>query len=454
MHSGGGSHESATFILDFPSAVKVPDKNKDPSMFIQLHQSGVITRRSFLHTAGASVATAGAMSLLAPLGLNAEELKKQGKACIMVFLNGAPSQMETWDPKPGQTNGGPTKGIKTAIPGVDFAEYWPKIAASMKDLSVIRSLSGKEAAHERGQYHLHTGHRLVGATKFPHFGSIVALKLGSVDSDIPNFVSIGNTLSSGFLGVKVAPFIVSKPGQLPENVSNGSGNSRMERRLSLLKDQDAALAAAGAEALAKEHQEIYGRAAKLMTSVRLKAFDISSEPDAMKQAYGPSQFGQGCLAARRLVEAGVPFVEVQRGGWDMHESLWEKMGKTAPEVDQGVSQLIADLKQRGLYEKTLVIVMGEFGRTPKINQRNPAVGRDHWARNFNLLIGGGGIHGGVCVGKTSDDGTTITDRQVEVDDLFQTMAKALGIDGAEELITPEGRPVRIVDKGTAISELV
>ena len=280
------------------------------------------------------------------------------------------------------------------------------------------------------------------------------MKLGSPESDIPNFVSIGNTLSSGFLGVKAAPFIVNKPGQLPENVSNGIGSARIERRLALLKEQDAGLAVAGAEALAKEHEEIYGRAAKLMASVRLKAFDIASEPDAMKQAYGANTFGQGCLAARRLVEAGVPFVEVQRGGWDMHESLWEKMGKTAPEVDQGVAQLIADMKQRGLYEKTLVIVMGEFGRTPKINQRNPAVGRDHWARNFNLLIGGGGIKGGVCLGKTSDDGTTITDRQVEVDDLFQTMAKALGIDGTEELITPEGRPIRIVDKGTAISELV
>lgn len=423
-------------------------------MFLQLNSSGLITRRSFLNTATATVASAGAMSLLAPLGLRAEDLKKQGKSCILVFLNGAPSQLETWDPKPGQTNGGPTKSIKTAISGVDFAEYWPKIAASMKDLSVIRSLSGKEAAHERGQYHLHTGHRLAGATKFPHFGSIVALKLGAPESDIPNFISLGNTLSSGFLGVKVAPFIVNKPGQLPENVSNGAGNTRMERRLALLKDQDAALASAGAEALAKEHEEIYGRAAKLMTSVRLKAFDIASEPDAMKKAYGASQFGQSCLVARRLVEAGVPFVEVQRGGWDMHESLWEKMGKTAPEVDLGVSQLIADLKQRGLYEKTLVIVMGEFGRTPKINQRNPAVGRDHWARNFNLLIGGGGIKGGVCVGKTSEDGSTITDRQIEVEDLFQTMAKALGIDAAEELITPEGRPVKVVDQGTVISELV
>lgn len=423
-------------------------------MLIQLNSTGIITRRSFLQTTGAAVASAGAMSLLAPLGFSAEDLKKQGKACILVFLNGAPSQLETWDPKPGQTNGGPTKGIATSIPGVQFAEYWPKLAASMKDLSVIRSLSGKEAAHERGQYHLHTGHRLAGTTKFPHFGSIVGMKLGSPESDIPNFVSIGNTLSSGFLGVKAAPFIVNKPGQLPENVSNGIGNARIERRLALLKEQDAGLAAAGAEALAKEHEEIYGRAAKLMASVRLKAFDIASEPDAMKQAYGANTFGQGCLAARRLVEAGVPFVEVQRGGWDMHESLWEKMGKTAPEVDQGVAQLIADLKQRGLFEKTLVIVMGEFGRTPKINQRNPAVGRDHWARNFNLLIGGGGIQGGVCLGKTSDDGTTITDRQVEVDDLFQTMAKALGIDGTEELITPEGRPIRIVDKGMAITELV
>lgn len=423
-------------------------------MLIQLNSSGLITRRSFLHLAGARVAGVGAMGVLSSLGLNAEEIKKQGKSCILVFLNGAPSQLETWDPKPGTGNGGPTKGIQTAIPGVLFAEFWPKLAASMKDLSVIRSLVGKEAAHERGTYHLRTGHRLAGTTKFPHFGSIVANKLGNLESDIPNFVSIGNTLSSGFLGVKFAPFIVNKPGALPDNVTNGAGNARMERRLALLKEQDATLATAGAEALAKEHEEIYRRAARMMTSVRLKAFDISSEGDAVKAAYGPSQFGQGCLVARRLVEVGVPFVEVQRGGWDMHESLWDRMGKTAPEVDQGVAQLIADLKQRNLYDKTLVLVMGEFGRTPKINQRNPAVGRDHWARNFNLLIGGGGIRGGVCVGKTSDDGSSVIDRPVEVDDLFQTMAKALGIDATEELITPEGRPIRIVDAGTALSELV
>jgi Protein of unknown function (DUF1501) len=423
-------------------------------LHLNLNSSGFVTRRSFLQRTGASVAGVGAIGALSSLGLSAAEIKKQGKSCILVFLNGAPSQLETWDPKPGTGNGGPTKGIKTSIAGVQFAEFWPKLAASMKDLSVIRSLVGKEAAHERGQYHLHTGHRLAGTTKFPHFGSIVAHKLGDPDSDMPNFVSIGNTLSSGFLGVKVAPFIVNKPGLLPDNVSNGAGHSRMERRLALLKEQDAGLAAAGATALAKEHEEIYNRASQLMTSVRLKAFETTSESAEVKAAYGASQFGQGCLVARRLVEAGVPFVEVQRGGWDMHESLWDKMGKTAPEVDQGVAQLIADLKQRGLYEKTLVVVIGEFGRTPKINQRNPAVGRDHWARNFNLLIGGGGIKGGVCVGKTSDDGSSITDRPVEVDDLFQTMAKVLGIDGTEELITPEGRPIRIVDQGTAVAELV
>lgn len=191
-----------------------------------------------------------------------------------------------------------------------------------------------------------------------------------------------------------------------------------------------------------------------MTSERLKAFQLQGEPEKIKNAYGTHAFGQGCLVARRLVEAGVPFVEVQRGGWDMHSNLWQNIPRTAAEADQGVSQLLKDLKSRGLLERTLVLVLGEFGRTPKINQRTPNVGRDHWARNFNLLISGAGIQGGRVVGQTSEDGTEIVDRPVEVDDLFRTMCVCLGIDADEELYTPQGRPLRIVDAGAPIQELL
>jgi len=421
---------------------------------ISLNRDGNITRRRLLQMTGGGFAGLGAMHLLGSLQLNAAEIKKQGKSCIFVFLNGAPSQMETWDPKPGTANGGPTKGIDTSIPGVQFAEFWPKMAASMQDVSVIRTIAGKEAAHDRGKYHLHTGHRLTGPTKYPHFGALCAHLLGDPESDVPNFISIGNTQSSGFLGVKVAPFIVDRPGQLPRDVANPVGTDRLNRRLGLLDQQDESFVEAGADAVANEHRELYKKAAKLMTAERLKAFTLNGESDATKAAYGTSTFGQGCLVARRLVESGVPFVEVQRSGWDMHQDLWQKVPTAAGEVDAGLSQLIADLKQRGMLDKTLVVCFGEFGRTPKINQRGPQVGRDHWARNFNILIAGGGLKGGVCIGKTSADGQEIDDRPVEVDDLFQTMCHSMGIDGNQDIWTPADRPVKIVDGGEVIKELV
>lgn len=426
----------------------------DRLLSVALNRDGLVTRRELLRLAGISGAGVVAQSLLGRIGLSAEQLKREGRACIMVFLNGAPSQLETFDPKPGHANGGPTKAVQTAIPGVQFAEFWPKIAALMKDVSVIRTMHGKEAAHERGVYHLKTGRRLTGVKNFPHFGSLVASKLGDSAAEIPNFVSIGNTLSAGFLGVQFAPFTVDKPGQLPNNVTNDLPQKRVDRRLELLTAQDGDFAAAGATAIAKEHQELYRRAAQLMTAEKLKAFTLNGESDATKTAYGSHAFGQGCLVARRLVESGVPFVEVQKGGWDMHQDLWQKMPTAAGEVDQGLSQLITDLKQRGLLEKTLVLCLGEFGRTPQINQRAPTVGRDHWARNFNLLIAGGGIQGGVCVGETNPDGVEIKDRPVEVDDLFATMCQVLGIDASEELYSNDGRPLRIVDAGTVVKELV
>jgi hypothetical protein len=422
---------------------------------VSLNRHGLITRRRLLQLSGAGFAGLSGMGILQSLGLSADQIKRQGKACIMCFLSGAPSQMETWDPKPGTDNGGPTKAIDTKIAGVQFAEYWPKLAAMTDStVSVIRSMAGKEAAHERGRYHLRTGRRMVGSEQHPHFGSVVAHKLGDPDSDIPNFVSIGNTISSGFLGVQVAPFVIGKPGELPANVSSGIAEARRKQRLALLGQQDADFAADGATALVAEHQQLYDKAARMMTSKRLSAFKLDGEDDKTKSAYGSHAFGQSCLVARRLVEAGVPFIEVQRGGWDMHSNLWQNMPRAAGEVDQGVSGLLADLRQRGMLEKTLVIVLGEFGRTPKINQQTPNVGRDHWARNFNVLVAGCGIKGGVCVGTTSEDGTEIADRPVFVDDLFQTMSECLGIDPYEELFTPAGRPLRIVDNGTTIEELV
>lgn len=422
----------------------------DALLHLNLNRRGRLSRRNFLQTAALGV---GGSSLLSQFRLHAEDLKKEGRSCILLWLAGAPSQLETWDPKPGTPNGGETKKIQTQTPGVEIAHHWPKIAGVMNEIAVIRAMTGKEAAHERGTYHLHTGHRMMGIEKFPHFGSVVARELGDPQSDIPNFVSIGQTLSSGFLGVQVAPFIIDRPGMLPDNVVNTTSDVRQRRRLALLSQQENEFSQAGATALVKEQSELYQKANLMMTSPRLKAFQFDDEPAAMQEAYGKSQTGQGLLVARRLVEAGVPFVEVRSTGWDMHANLFRSMERRAPEVDQGLSQLLLDLKQRGLLEKTLVLCMGEFGRTPKINARPPAPGRDHWVRNFNLLMAGAGIKGGQVIGKTDENGQEIIEDPVQVDDLFQSMCKAMQMDADMELHTPVGRPVRLVEGGAVIKGL-
>lgn len=422
----------------------------EPVAHLRPNRRGEFSRRRFLQFGLAGLAGSG---LLEQIRLHAGQLKKEGRSLILVWLAGAPSQLDTWDPKPGTETGGTTKAIRTAVPGIQISEHFPRLAKSMKDVAVLRSIVGKEAAHERGTYHLHTGRRMTGTLKFPNFGSVVAEELGDPNSDIPNFISIGQTLSSGFLGVKVAPFIVNRPGQLPANVAAGLGRARVNRRLALLKEQDADFAAEGAEALVEEHQALYAKANQLMRSPRLKAFQLDDETEAMKSAYGKTTLGQGLLVARRLVEVGVPFVEVRRGGWDMHNNLYQRLPACCGDVDRGLSQLLADLGQRGMLEKTLVVCMGEFGRTPKMNQRDPAPGRDHWARNFNLLLAGGGIRGGRTVGQTNADGTEIAERPVSVEDLFQTFCKVMGIHADLEIYTPAGRPLRIVDGGEPIKEL-
>lgn len=393
-----------------------------------------------------------AASLLAPLGLHAEQIKKQQRACILVWLAGAPSQMETWDPKPGTGNGGSTKAIKTALSGVSIAEHWPQMAKALGNVAIIRSMVGKEAAHARGTYHLHTGRRMGGPEKHPNFGSVVAAELGDTNSELPNFVSVGQTLSSGFLGVNVAPFIVNRAGQLPANVSSAVTSPRVSRRLALLKAQDAELSEAGAAALVEEHRVLYERARRLMTSPKLKSFKLNGEPAARQQAYGKNRFGQGLLVARRLVEAGVPFVEVRRGGWDMHNSLFTRIKPAAAEVDRGVAALLGDLKQRGLLKRTLVIVAGEFGRTPKVNKN---AGRDHWSRVACALLAGGGMPMGQVIGQTNRYAEEPVDRPVHFQEVFATIYRNLGLDPAQETVTDlNGRPRHLVDGYQPVPELI
>ena len=377
-------------------------------------------------------------------------------ACIFLFMRGGPSQMETFDPKPGHANGGPTKAIETAVSGIKIAEHWPNVAKQMKDIALIRSMTNKEGEHIRATYQMHTGYVPGGAVKYPSLGSIVASEIGPKGFDLPSFVSIGNrlgTIGSGFLGASVGPFVVANPLQMPSNVelAAGVGDKRFERRLNLLDDLEQDFAQTGGKPLVETHRALVANASQMVLSPQIKAFDVSQEKDDIRDRYGRNPFGQGCLLARRLVETGVTFVEVESNGWDTHQDNFERVKGLAGTTDPAVAALIGDLKERGMLARTLVIWIGEFGRTPKIN---PNTGRDHYPRAFNVLLAGGGIKGGQVIGRTSDDGMEVKERPVGVADLFCTFCSALKIDSKKENLSGVGRPIKIVDGGTPVKDLL
>jgi hypothetical protein len=271
---------------------------------------------------------------------------------------------------------------------------------------------------------------------------------------LPHFVSVGNraTIGSGFLGTAFAPFVVANPEQLPTNVElpRGVDAQRLHRRLGLLENLEEDFAAAGGGPAVAAHKTLYANATQMVLSPRLKAFNVKDEKDAVRDRYGRTAFGQGCLLARRLVEEGVTFVEVELNGWDTHQDNFERSRTLSETADRGMAALVQELKERGRLARTLVIWMGEFGRTPKINPRN---GRDHFPRAFNVALAGGGIHGGRVIGATSSDGMEVKERPVTVPDLFCTFCQALQINPRKEHISSLNRPVKIVDGGQPVKEL-
>ena len=423
--------------------------------FVQTNHDGVISRRSFLRTVAAGSAGLGMLGWKDAVALQAQQLRRQGRACILLFMRGGPSQFETFDPKPGATTGGPTQAIQTAANGIRIADSWPNVARAMNDIALIRSMTNREGQHQRATYQMHTGYIPAGGVRFPTLGSTVAREIGPRDFDLPHFVSVGNrftTIGSGFLGMAYAPYIVANPNQMPSNAELPAGinNPRFGRRLDLMRDLEQDFAQAGGQARVREHQALYSSAAQMVRSPRLRAFDVSQERAAVRDRYGRTAFGQGCLLARRLVEAGVTFVEVELNGWDTHQDNFDRTRSLSQNVDGAFAALVTDLRERGLLQRTLVIWMGEFGRTPRINANN---GRDHFPRAFSLALAGAGVRGGRVIGSTSATGVDITARPVTVPDLFCTFCHALGINPRRETITPIGRPIRIVDGGQPVREL-
>jgi uncharacterized protein (DUF1501 family) len=425
-------------------------------MHVQTNRDGVLSRRAFLRNVGVGGAAAtGVLGWKDAVALQADELRRRGMACILLFMRGGPSQFETFDPKPGATTGGPTRAIATTVSGIQIAEGWTNVARAMGDLALVRSMTNREGEHQRATYQMHTGYVPAGGVRHPTFGSTVASEIAPREFDLPHFVSVGNRISTfgpGFLPMTFAPFVVANPSQMPNNAELPAGvnSGRLGRRLDLMQQLEQDFAAAGGQARVNDHRALVTSAAQMVRSPRLQAFDLAQERAAVRDRYGRSAFGQGCLLARRLVEAGVTFVEVEMNGWDTHQDNFTRTRSLSEQVDPAFAALVNDLKERGRLERTLVIWMGEFGRTPRVN---PLTGRDHFPRAFNMALAGAGVRGGRVIGATSATGVDVTSRPVTVPDLFCTFCQALGIDPRKEHITPLGRPIRIVDGGQPVREL-
>jgi len=379
---------------------------------------------------------------------------KPAKSCILLWLNGGPSHIDTFDPKPGVKAGGPFKAIKTTVPDIQLCEHLPLLAEQAEHLAIIRSMTSKEGSHDRGQYLMHTGYSPSVTLKHPSLGAWVSHELGDPKFDLPNFISIrGPSIGAGFLGAEHSPFAVLNPSQgvrnlpLPKNVDAARFASRLEA-LSRLQDQFRA--ETGAPGIG-QHDTVYDKAVHLMRSPLTAAFDVDQEPEAVRKAYGEGDFGRGCLMARRLVETGVKFVEVTLDGWDTHVDNFSAVKNLLGHLDPAMSTLLKDLAERKLLDDTLVICMGEFGRSPRIT---PSDGRDHHPAAWSAVLAGGGARGGQVLGATDEDGGKVAKDPVAVPNYFATVARLLGIDPARELMSPVGRPIAISDRGTPIDALI
>ena len=408
-----------------------------------------LNRRQLLGTAAATGVMGGLGALASPHV--SDEIKKKDRRVILLWLAGGASQLETFDPKPGRPTGGPFFKIKTGIPGVEFCELMPKIAQRFKKhMAVIRSLNTKNGSHGSASQTMMRGRRDEPNLKYPDLGSVVAKEFGDSKRGVPESVSIYSAtegrnfskLTPGFLGARYATIkLAEKMGladvQAPADLKPNDLKARADLRR-LMSDRFSQGRSTGS---VNSHNMAYSRVPGLMSSNKL--FDISKEPAKVRAKYGPTQFGRQALIARRLVEAGVPFVRVARAWWDTHAQNFESHLELVTELDHVMSTLLDDLHDRGLLEHTLVITLAEFGRTPKING---SVGRDHFARAWSSSLSGVGVKHGVVYGKTDKDGQTVSDGEIGAGELFATIYEALGLKHNKDYYVGS-RPIPLVNPG-------
>ncbi|WP_299465860.1 DUF1501 domain-containing protein [uncultured Gimesia sp.] len=422
-------------------------------MFDSTFLSSKINRRDLCKVAAGST-----LSFMLP-GFDLIAAQKRGperrKSVIILWMGGGPSQLETWDPHPGTAIGGPGNAIKTVIPGLQISDMYPLLAEQLDAMSVIRSMVSKEGDHERGTKYLKTGYRPEPTTVYPALGAIITQQAPAPDLEIPQHISMGNTqfpARGGYLGGHLDAFRVQDPGKNIGNMRASVESPRQNRRLDNLNVVSQAFQKGRVIQTKKTlHQSTIDRALTMMSSEQLSAFEIEKEPESVRKAYGDSSFGRGCLVARRLVEQGVHSIEVNLSGWDSHANNFTGHQTQAALLDPAFSSLLKDLKARDLLDSTIVLCIGEFGRTPKIN---PLEGRDHWPTGFSCIVGGGGLKGNVVIGETDPTGKEKKPTEpVQIQDLYATILQKMNIDYKKELISPIGRPLALSD-GTPIAKLI
>jgi hypothetical protein len=438
---------------------------------------GTTDRRHFLKhaMAGAAVATPG-LSFLSGLRAAAPELKKKQKSLIILWMSGGPTTIDLWDMKPGSPNGGDHKPKPTAAgSAVQITEHLPKVASQFKNLSIVRSLSTSEGDHARGTYLMNHGRRPDPLLPFPSIGSVLsyyqAMDVEAMkNADLPAFISVGGTRGdAGFLGMKYAPFTVQNAGQPPENVKSPVDDAQTARRAALFTRLETGFSSGAPMDAARAHREVYEKALNMVVSTRKEVFNLEKEIDGkpidakLKEEYGAQTgqggngFGRAALLARKLVEAGTACVQIELGGWDNHQNIFPTLAnQRLPVLDKAMGTLVKDLDQRGKLKDTVIVWMGDFGRTPRINQN---AGRDHYPRAWSVVVGGGNIKGGIAYGATDPNGTEVVDKKVGILDLYATLYRGLGMDPTPETNASVrdnlGRPYYIAgDKPDGIKELL
>ena len=439
--------------------------------------SNKLSRRRLMSTLAAGIGGASVSGWFPAFADQLASDPKRQRHCILLWMSGGPTQTDTWDLKPNHENGGEFKEIQTASPGLKFSEHLPKLAAMSDELAVLRGLSTREGDHGRGTYLMRTGKVPLGPMQYPSIGASLARQLGDKDLALPGYVSVGpfrafnqDAFGAGFLGPRFGPLIVGAS-DIPGAMANGAqgfpelkvqslgraagiDQARMEKRIGIWKSlqNDFLKTRAGA---AKTHNTVYEGAVQLMNRKDAEAFDLSKEPEKLREEYGRTVFGQGCLMARRLIERGVAFVEVSLGtssggpGWDTHSDNFNAVQSLSTDLDSGLATLMKDLKDRGLLESTTIIWMCEFGRTPIIN---PNAGRDHFPGAWSAVLAGGGIAGGQAYGKTSEDGMEVVDGMINEEDLLTTLCHSLGLKGKSNM-APSGRPIPLAE-GKAVDAVL